>query len=98
MLKIEAIWRELLYQSIENRNITFKTTDLASKYKLSLSTVHHSLIPLSNLGIVKIGKRISEIRDMERLLMYWATRRDLKKDICYQTFCQLPISEIETLL
>jgi hypothetical protein len=56
------------------------------------------LIPLRNLNIVKINKTLSKVVDWERLLFFWATRRNLKKDIIYSTFSPLPVYDREGLM
>lgn len=98
MLKIEYVWRELLYQAIEKNNPTFSISLLAKKFSLSTSVVSHALFPLKELKIVNVRKIGSEVRDVERLLTFWATRRNLKKDIVYQTFSSIPVFERETLM
>ncbi|MDO8609626.1 MAG: hypothetical protein Q7R95_03690 [bacterium] len=96
MLKIEYIWRELLYRTIEQKKNDFSLTELSQRFDLSTSVVSHALLPLREMGMVKIGKNISHIVDTERLLMFWATRRNLKKDIIYQTYSSLPVLERES--
>lgn len=98
MLKIEYVWRELLDRVIEKRNPDFTITELAKKYSLSTSVVNHALIPLRNLNIVKINKTSSKVVDWERLLFFWATRRNFKKDILYSTFSPLPVYDREGLM
>lgn len=96
MLKIEYIWRELLYQAIEKNNPDFQISDLSHRFSLSTSVVSHALVPLRNLSIVEIGKLGSKVTDSEKLLYFWATRRNLKKDIVYSTHTSLPIMDIES--
>lgn len=98
MLKIEYIWRDLLDRVIEQNQPDFTLTELAQKYSLSTSVVNHALIPLRSLKIVSIGKTVSQVTDWERLLFYWATRRNLKKDVIYSTFSPLPVDEREGLM
>ncbi len=86
MLKIEYVWRELLDRVIEKKNPDFTITELAKKYSLSTSIVNHALIPLRDLNIVKINKTSSKVIDWEKLLFFWATRRNIKRDIIYSTF------------
>ena len=98
MLKIEYIWRELLNRVIEERNPNFTITELAKKYGLSTSVVHYALFPLRNLNIVKINKTLSKVVDWERLLFFWATRRNLKKNIIYSTYSSLQVYDREGLM
>lgn len=97
MYKIEYIYRELLYQSLEKDSYQFTTTELANKFKMSLSTVHHALVPLIRLKIVEVNKRISSVHDVNRLLYFWATKRNLDKDIVYTTYSDKSVYEIESL-
>lgn len=98
MLKIEYVWRDLLDRVIEKNNNQFTIVELAKKYSLSTSVVNHAIIPIKELNIVKIGKFSSQIIDWERLLFFWATRRNLKKDIIYSTFSPLPLFDREGLM
>ena len=98
MFKIEYVWRELLDRVIEKRNPDFTITELARKFFLSTSVVNHALIPLRDLNIVRVNKTSSKVVDWERLLFFWATRRNLKKDIIYSTFSPLPVYDREGLM
>jgi len=98
MLKIEYVWRELLYRAIELNQPNFTITELANRFHLSSSMVSHALLPLRGLNIVKIGKIKSTVVDTERLLYFWATRRNLNKEIIYQTYSKVPVSEREATL
>ena len=49
-------------------------------------------------NIVKINKTSSKVVDWERLLFFWATRRNLKKEIVYSTFSPLPVHNREGLM
>jgi len=98
MLKIEFIWRDLLDRVIEEKKPEFTISELAKKYSLSTSVVNHALIPLRQLNIVRINKFSSKVIDWERLLYFWATRRNLKKEIVYTTFSNFPVFEREGLM
>ncbi len=98
MLKIEYIWRELLYQVIEKGNPVFTITELAKRFRLSTSVVSHALYPLKELQIVRVRKTRSVVLDVERLLMFWATRRNVRKEIVYQTYSPMSVFEREGLM
>jgi len=94
MTKKEIIWREILFQAIENKKIEFTQKELAQKYGFSLSTVFNALkIPRSVSALE--GKRGLKVRDIEKFLHLWATFRNLKKDIIYQTNIPKPVRAIE---
>jgi len=94
MNKKEIIWREILFQAIENKKIEFTQKELAQKYSFSLSTVFNALKVPRNISAIE-GKRGLRIRDTEKLLRLWTTFRNLKKDIIYQTHVSKSIREIE---
>lgn len=98
MLKIEFIWRELLYRSIEKKQPNFSINELADRFSLSTSMVSHALHPLRELKIVEVGKTSSQVLDAEKLLFFWATRRRIEKDIIYKTYYPQDIFEIESLM
>jgi len=94
MTKKEIIWREILFEAIENKNFEFTQKELAQKYGFSLSTVFNALkIPREANAIE--GKRGFKIRDIEKFLYLWATFRKVKKDIIYQTAVKKEVFEIE---
>lgn len=94
MNKKEIIWREILFQAIENKKIEFTQKEIAQKYDFSLSTVFNALkIPRQANAIE--GKRGFKIRDLEKFLYLWATFRKIKKDIIYQTSVKKGVFDIE---
>ena len=95
MTKKEVIWREILFQAIENKKIEFTQKDLAQKYGFSLSTVFNALKIPRDSGIVEAGGRGFKILDIEKFLYLWATFRNLKKDIIYQTNVAGDVRQIE---
>ena len=94
MIKKEVIWREILFQAMENKKMEFTQKELAEKYGFSLSTVFNALKVPRNVGALE-GKRGFKIRDIEKFLHLWATFRNLKKDIIYQTNVSESVREIE---
>jgi len=94
MTKKEVIWREILFQALENKKTEFTQKELAQKYSFSLSTVFNALkIPRESNAIE--GKRGFRIRDLEKFLYLWATFRKIKKEIIYQTAIKKSVFEIE---
>lgn len=95
MKKIEFIWRHILYQSIEKRQISFQQQELAKLFHISSSTVNLALEPLRRMGAVTVGGRGFTVSDWEKILYHWSNHRILEKDISLQFNIQLPIMEIE---
>jgi len=94
MTKKEIIWREILFQAIENKKTEFTQKQLAQKYGFSLSTVFNALKVPRNINAVE-GKRGLKVVDIEKFLHLWATFRNLRKDIIYQTNVAKAVRQIE---
>lgn len=95
MKKIELVLRELLYLTIEKK--TRKTTQayLASAVKSSLSTVNLAISRLRKMGAVEVKNRSLIITNPRKILLYWASIRNLEKDILERIRIELPITDIE---
>lgn len=98
MLKKEIIWREILYQRMEKKVNKFQQNKLAEKFKFSLSTINNALKIPRKAGAIKVTGRFFILENPEKMLYLWATFRDPKKDIIYQTFSDKSIKEIEALM
>lgn len=96
MKKIEIIWRELLYQSLEQGNNRFVQQELAAMFGFSTSTIFQALKMPRKMGAVRVGGREFALTDPEKLLYHWASVRDLGQDIVYRTSVKLPVMEIES--
>lgn len=96
MMKIEQIYQELLHQALEQKTRKLTQLGIARKLKVSLSTVNHALKPLREMGAVVVKRRHLIIQDPEKILYYWASERNLRKDIAYQTRVEKPVRTIES--
>jgi hypothetical protein len=50
---------------------------------------------LRDINAVRVKQRSFEVTALDRLLLYWATHRSLKKDIVYQTRADAQVKDIE---
>lgn len=96
MKKIELVYREILYRVLEQKNFTFTQLALAQKLHLSLSTVHYALKPLKQMGTIEIRLKNFLVLDAEKILLHWASIRNITKDIIYQTRVEKPARIIES--
>lgn len=96
MKKIELVWREILEEGIKNP--VFEQKQLAEKFGFSTSTVFAAVSALKNIGGVEVTGRNFRLINFEKVLLFWATHRQLAKDIIYQTHVNLPVMEIEGLV
>lgn len=98
MSKKEIIWREILYQAIEQKNRQMTQKELAAKFRFSLSTVFNAIKAPRRIGAIKVSGRNFQVIDVEKFLYLWATARNFKKDIIYQTRVEEPVLTIEGLM
>jgi len=96
MKRIEEVYREILYQSMEKNNNTLTQSQLAKALDLSLSIVNLALKPLKDMNAIKINRRNLNIVDKKKILYYWASIRNLEKDIIYKTRVEKPVRKIES--
>jgi len=95
MTKKEIIWRSILHDTLENKKIEFTQKELASQFGFSLSTVFNALKALRQSGAIKVTGRHFIVRDAEKFMYFWATGRNLEKDIIYETRVNVAINEIK---
>lgn len=98
MKKIEAVWRELLFQSIECKKFVFTQKELSLYLKVSVSTIHQALIIPRKLNAIRVTGRDFEIIHLEKILYLWATVRDPLKEVVYKTFVPVSAAYLEGLL
>ncbi|MFH1970772.1 MAG: hypothetical protein ABIJ05_00085 [Patescibacteria group bacterium] len=97
MMKIETTWHHLLWSALEKHQFKHTQKSLADYFGYSLSTINLAIKKAAAIGAVKISGKFFVLSDPKKLLFYWATHRNLDKDIVYKTYSDLPIGEIEGL-
>ncbi len=95
MRQLELVYREVLYQAIEKKNRKLTQLELSRKLNISLSIVNKAIKNLSNIGSVEIHLKNFHVIDIKKILYYWASIRNLQRDIVYKTRVELPVIEIE---
>jgi len=96
MKKIEFVYRGILYESLEKKNNKMTQLGIASKLGISLSTVNHALKPLRAMGAIDVKLKNFIVVDSKKLLYYWASLRNISRDIIYQTRVDKPVQKIES--
>ena len=86
--------KELVYRQLLLKPETTQL-ELSQVLGISLSTVNNAVKPLREMGAVQVGKRKLRVTDTEKLLLYWASVRNLSGEIMYRTRVELPVDEIE---
>lgn len=97
MKKAELVYREILKGFMEGKKARFTQLELAKGLKISLSTVNNALRPLRKMGAVRVKRRSFEVVNVRKILYYWASTRNLEKDIIYKTRVEVrgTVAEIE---
>ncbi|MBL7160785.1 MAG: hypothetical protein ISS93_02970 [Candidatus Aenigmarchaeota archaeon] len=95
MKKKEWLYRELLFQLLENKETFFTQKALAEKTRTSLGNVNKSLSPLEGMNCIEKLPMGFRIIQPKKLLLYWASLRNLEKDITFKTRVEKPVEEIE---
>jgi hypothetical protein len=98
MKKQEAIYREILYQSIEKKEFNLTQSELSKKLGISLSNINLVVKKLALIGALKINPRNFHILNIKKILLLWASLRNIEKDIIYRARINLPVKEIERLM
>lgn len=95
MKKIEFVYREILFNAIEKEKKDLTQAYLANTLGVSLSTINLALKSLARMNAVRIRKRGFDIIDVRKVLYYWASMRNVEKDIIYRTRVEEPVTKIE---
>ena len=88
MLKSELVFIEIFRGAKTQKEI-------AERLGISLSTVNNAIEPLARVGAIEKRKFGLRIVDREKAVSYWASARNLEKDIVYKTRAEMNVKEIE---
>lgn len=94
MKKTELVYRQML-EAIEDGKRKLTQSELASALRISISTVNHALMPLRRMGAVSVSLRSFSVVNPKKVLMLWASLRNIEKDILYSTHSDMPVKAIE---
>lgn len=95
MKKAELVYREILFQAVEKKNFALTQSGLSKKLSLSLSIVNSAVKKLESIGALKIQQRSFRILDIKKILYFWASLRNLEKDIIFKARIETSAREIE---
>jgi hypothetical protein len=96
-MKIERVYREILHKILDEKNkeAVFKQQELSKATGLSISTVNYCLVPLESMNAIEKKPFGFRVVDAKKILLYWASKRRLTRDIVYQTFVNASVENIE---
>ncbi len=95
MKKQELVYREILYRAIEKKEFTLTQSELSKTLGISLSIINKAITRLNEIGAVKKSQRNFKILDIKKILYFWASIRNLNKDIIFKARIEMPVREIE---
>ena len=95
MKKIEQVYREILYQSMERKKKTLTQLGLSKSLGISTSTVNLAMKKLEKMNAVRIEKMNFTVIDAKKILYLWASTRNIEKDISYSARIGMAAKEIE---
>ena len=95
MKKVERVFRELLYLALEQKTRKTTQAELAAKLNISLSTVNLAISHLRKMNAVQVKNRSLNIINPKKILFYWASIRNIEKDILAKTRVEGNVSDIE---
>ncbi|MFH1896135.1 MAG: hypothetical protein ABH814_01500 [bacterium] len=95
MKKIETIWHHILIKALEEKQFKHTQKQIAGKFGYSLSTVNYALEKPTAIGAIRKSGWFFVLEDFKKLLYFWATRRNLGKDIFYKTKADGTVGTIE---
>lgn len=93
--KIETLWHHILYEALTKKCFRFTQRELARRFSYSLSTVYHALEAPTRIGGVRKESKFFVLTHPMKLLLYWASQRNLAGSIIYQTYSPLSVRERE---
>jgi hypothetical protein len=97
MKKIETIWQYLLLRALNDGVFRHTQQELAGRFRISLSTSHHALVTPTAIGAIRKESKFFVLADPVKLLYYWASVRNFRRLIIYQTYVNEHIQTIEGL-
>lgn len=95
MKQAELIYREILYRVMEKNEKSLTQSELHKSLGISLSIVNSAVQRLSGLGALKILQRSFNVIDIKKALYFWASIRNLKKDVILSGRVDTSVRDIE---
>ncbi len=95
MKKKEWVYREITYQVLENKTNLITQKFLSDKCNVSIGNVNHSIKPLESMNAIEKKPRGFRVIDIKKILFYWASIRNLDRDIVYKVFVDDSVINIE---
>ncbi|KXB09274.1 hypothetical protein AKJ35_01105 [candidate division MSBL1 archaeon SCGC-AAA833F18] len=96
MRKIERVYREILAQALEEGEFKLTQRFLSERCETSIGNVNYALKPLVKMNGIEKRQRNFLILNPKKILVYWASLRDLERDLIYESHSDKSVREIES--
>lgn len=98
MRRLERIYCELLKKIIQDTVTKTTQKQLAKDCDVSIGMVNYALKPLHQMGVIEKRQRSFMLLNPKKLLLYWASIRNLNNEIIYTTFSKNTTRDIEGMM
>lgn len=95
MKKKDRILREILYRVYEKDEHFMTQKSLAQSCQVSLDTANQVIKKLSQFHSVEKKPLAFKVINPQKILLYWASTRNLAADVVYTTYSPNPVEDIE---
>ncbi len=95
MKKKDFVIREILYRVYEKNEFFMTQKSLAQTCNVSLDTANQVVKKLSQFRAIEKKPLAFRVVNPQKILLYWASTRNLAADVVYSTYSPNPIEEIE---
>jgi len=95
MKKINRVLREILYRVYERNEPFMSQKSLGQACETSIDTVNRLVSKLYQFGSIEKKPLGFRVTNPKKVLLYWASTRNLASDIVYSTYSPDQVSEIE---
>ncbi len=95
MKKIERVYRELLFRSLEEDSRELTQKHLSERCEVAIGTANYALEPLESMNAIEKRRRSFVVLAPKKILLHWASVRNLRKDVAYSTHSHKDMRQIE---
>jgi hypothetical protein len=95
MKKINRVLREILHRVYERNEPFMSQKSLGQACETSIDTVNRLVSKLHQFGSIEKKPLGFRVTDPKKILLYWASTRNLASDLVYSTYSLDQVSEIE---
>jgi DNA-binding transcriptional regulator YhcF (GntR family) len=98
MKRVERVYCELLEKILQDHINKTTQKQLSQDCDVSIGTVNYALKPLHQMGVIEKRQRSFKIVNPKKLLLYWASVRNITNEIIYATFSKENTRNIELMM